>query len=360
MASQLNARNLDRFAEILATSKGKTVRKSGLWAAFAEAFPGRPQGKEEAQWFLDALTTLAERGVIRLPPVTGKRWEEILGVRAPVSIDLHRNSPEKTEPAWRTFPWHHRLSWVADLKRLTDPQQAFLMKVHQGLVEGWFLEPAPFKYRSLQLTGDEKGIGYQIKTALFGPGRLNLDLLGCMRETLPLAWEAVSDRPRAIVFENADPFAIARRVLGEMEDPPYGIVVYGGGYAFSSSVAYLATLDRQISEIHYVGDMDKTGLEIALAARDTASAAGLPKLKPATALHREMIRSAEALGKPGGWPASNRRSLAPPLLQTMAAYLGEKLFSVVIELVESGNRIPEEVLGMREMREGMRATQTAA
>ena len=32
-----------------------------------------------------------------------------------------------------------------------------------------------------------------------------------MKEILPLAWEAVSDRPRAIVFENADYIAINKR-----------------------------------------------------------------------------------------------------------------------------------------------------
>jgi predicted transcriptional regulator len=68
-----------------------------------------------------------------------------------------------------------------------------------------------------------------------------------------------------------------------------------------------------------------------------------------------MIRSAEALGSPGGWPGGRRRSLAPPLREIAAAYLGEELFSVVIELVEGGRRIPEEALGMREMREGMGA-----
>lgn len=358
MSLNLNPRKVDRFAQSLTRFWGKRVNKPDLWAAFAEAFPVRPHGPEEVHWFLEALRALEERGVIRLPPITGRRWEEVQGVRIPSSIDLNRKEPEKTAPDWRAYPWHPRLSWIPDLKRLTDMQREFLLRVHQGLVEGWFSEPAPFKYRSLQLTGDEKGISYQLKTALFGPGKLDLGLLGCMKEILPLAWESVSDRPWAIVFENADPFTIARRVLGEMADPPYGIVVYGGGGAFCNSAAYLATLGRPVSEIHYVGDMDKSGLEIALVAREAARKAELPELKPATALHREMLRSAAELGNPEGWPGPKRRSFPSLLFQKLTEYLGEEIGSGVIELLKEGRRIPEEVLGTEEMRRGMAASKS--
>ena len=356
ISSSPEPQKIEHFAEILTRLSGKRVNKTDLWAAFAEAFPVRPYGPEEVHWFLDALRALEERGVIRLPPITGRRWEEAQGVRIPSSVDLNRKQPEKTAPDWREYPWHPRLSWIPDLKRLTDVQREFLLKVHQGLVEGWFSEPAPFKYRSLQLTGDEKGIRYQLKSALFGPGKLDLELLGCMKEVLPLAWEAVSDRPRAIVFENADPFTIARRVLTEMADPPYGIVVYGEGGAFCSSAAYLATLGRPVSEIHYVGDMDKTGMEIALVAREAARKAGLPELKPATVLHREMLRSAAALGNPRGWPGPKARSFHPLLFQKLTEYLGEEIGSGVIGLLKEGRRIPEEVLGTEEMRRGMAAS----
>jgi hypothetical protein len=47
--------------------------------------------------------------------------------------------------------------------------------------------------------------------------------------------------------------------------------------------------------------------------------------------------------------------LTSSLRQAAAAYLDEELSPVVIELVEGGRRIPEEALGTKEMRHGMRA-----
>lgn len=353
MTPLLDAEKVHLFGKKLKRSKKSAVDRRALWAAFAEAFPGRPSGPEESRWFLAALETLADQGVIQLPAATGKQWESSMGVRVPVSVKIVRQSHEKQPRTWRIFPWHPRLSWVADLKRLSTAQETFLRKVHQGLVEGWFSEPAPMKYRSLQLTGDEKRLGGIAKTTLFGPGKLDLDMLDCMTETLPLAWEAVSDRDRAVVFENADPFMIARRALGEMTDPPYGIVIFGGGNAIRGTIAYLATIGRPVREIHYVGDMDSAGMTIALGALDAARAAGLPEPKPATALHREMLRAARDLGSPNGWPAQRPSAPDAALIARLAAYLSADIHARIAPMLRNENRIPEEVLGIKEMRRGM-------
>lgn len=353
MTPLLDAEKIHLFGKKLKRSKKSRVDRRALWAAFAQAFPGRPSGTEESRWFLAALETLADQGVIQLPAATGKQWESSLGVRVPVAVKLVRKPTEKRPQNWRAFPWHPHLSWVADLNRLSHTQETFLRKVHQGLVEGWFSEPAPMKYRSLQLTGDEKRLGDLTKTTLFGPGKLDLDMLGCMKEIPPLAWESVSDRPRAVVFENADPFMVARRVLGEMADTPYGILIYGGGKAFIRSAAYLATIGRPVSEIHYVGDMDKAGFEIALAARETARTAGLPEPKPATALLREMLRAARDLGSPNGWAMDKFDPPNAAFIERLNTYLPADIHSRIVSILVTRKRIPEEVLGVKEMRRGM-------
>ena len=93
---------------------------------------------------------------------------------------------------WRQFPWHPCLQWVFRLRSLPPDHFAFLKQLNRGLVEGWFEQPECFKYRSLQLTGDEKRLETLVKGTLFAPGCLTLEMLGCLPETLPLAAEQLS------------------------------------------------------------------------------------------------------------------------------------------------------------------------
>ena len=67
----------------------------------------------------------------------------------------------------------------------TEPVDRGAVELHT-LVEGWFEASEPLKYRSLQLTGDEKRLQKLCKCRLFGPGRLTLDMLGCEATDLSL------------------------------------------------------------------------------------------------------------------------------------------------------------------------------
>ncbi|MGH7618657.1 MAG: hypothetical protein ACREPM_15665, partial [Gemmatimonadaceae bacterium] len=235
------------FCDALAKETGGRIERPALWAAFATAFPGRPQGLEQRHWFLEALTTAAERGVIILPSVRGKRWDRTLTPFVPNSVD---RVPEIEAPApstWKTEPWAPALAWVADLTTLDARDYAFLQRVQYGLVHGQFVEAAPFKYRSLELTGDEKRLGKLVTRQLFQPGRLTLALLNCLPEQLPIAWEAVDGRnattpARALVFENHAAFTLALRTLRATPAPRYEIVAFGSGKAVGRSIGWLAHL----------------------------------------------------------------------------------------------------------------------
>ena len=130
-------------------------------------------------------------------------------------------------------------------------QVHFLRRVHDGFVNGMFREPAPLKYRSLQLTGDEKMLAYLATTALFGPARLTLGLLSCLPDALSLAWEAVGDGGRMVIFENAGPFAVARRVLAQLKSRPYDLIAYGVGRSVLAGLGHLPTIERNVASIHY-------------------------------------------------------------------------------------------------------------
>lgn len=358
MSSELDPACLLRFSTLLSETRRTRISRELLWAAYAQAFPNRPQGPEERQWFSESLVLLADQGMLRLPATGGRGWDRSAVPPIPLFVQFNVCTPPKPDRAWRFFPWHPQLAWIADVLYLAEDQLAFLRGVHEGLISGRFADIAPMKHRSLQLTGSEKRLEELSRSELFRPGRLTLELLGCFVETLPFAWESVSDNRRIIVFENAGPFAVARMVLQAMANPPYGMVGFGGGRGFSISVRHLTSIGRPVETIRYVGDIDTEGLAIPQDACRIAAAAGLPPVEPAVEMHEAMFASAAALGFPSGWP--RRKQIDIEKTAAPAHFLVESLRTRATEILRQGNRIPEEVLGPEEMRQAWRAQAPSA
>ncbi len=156
-----------------------------------------------------------------------------------------------------------------------------------------------------------------------------------------------------VIFENAGPFAVARRVLSEVPQRPYDLIAYGGGRSLLASLGHLRTIERRIDTISYVGDLDWAGLDIFVQVRTAAREIGLPDVIPAAELHRQMLSAAQSFGHPEGWP----NPVHTP---------GDRLFAVlqpldvgvrdqVASILTRGNRVPEEVLGPEQLRAAWRA-----
>jgi hypothetical protein len=165
-SSELDERRLDEFERILLSGTAVRVDAQNLWRALAQVFPHRTPGPAERRLLLDALKTIEACGRIRLPPERGKRWDRSMDPAVPTSVDVVRDQAAAAAFPWRTFPWHPNLHWVVQCRSLFPLQVEFLRRVHEGLVNGTFREPAPLKYRSLQLTGDEKMLASFATTSL--------------------------------------------------------------------------------------------------------------------------------------------------------------------------------------------------
>jgi len=354
----LDPGRLRRFLRGLRSKPRTRVDHAHVWKSFASAFPQHPQGPEGRRWLMAALRALEAQGQLRLPVAHGRRWDRSSAIAVPLSVDLARTASTESRQDWRSFPWHPSLQWVLNCRHLTTDQVSFLHRVHEGIVEGAFTEPASFKYRSLQLTGDEKRLGTLVKSQLFQPGRLTLAAIGCEPDMLPLTWETISGRRNMVIFENAGAYMVGLRVLRSLPDPPYGKVAYGSGFDVLKAVGYLRAVELEIEGIDYVGDMDLKGLEIALSLRKVTERLGLPPLRPATPLHHAMLRSATELGAPDGWPAA--KSSTKPTLKDLVRFIDASLQDRVQFVLAKGRRIPEEVLGHAEMREALVASSPGA
>ena len=123
-------------------------------------------------------------------------------------------------------------------------------------------------------------------------------------------------------------------------DSPIGIVAWGGGGLFRSTVEGVADLAAavgcKITAIRYFGDLDLEGLRIPIAASATAERAGLPPVRPAVGLYAQLLRA----GRPDPTPA-----VPPEVATELATWLGPSLGPAAAELLASGHRLAQEAVG---------------
>jgi hypothetical protein len=343
----LDGKRLLRFIHRLDHGKRTRAKLDELWTAFASTYDDLPNGPQRRLWLLAVLQELSEQSKIRLPVRHGKQWDRTSTVALPAAVIVCGKTNERPAADWRQFPWHPQLQWILSRRHLKISDFAFLSRVNQGIVEGWFHQSEPFKYRSLQLTGDEKRLAKLLKcSSLFESGKLSLEMLGCERDVLPVAIDHFSSNPRMLLFENAAPFMVARRMLPQATKSRIGCIAYGAGKQILKSVGYFPTLKCPIEEILYVGDLDCEGIQIAA----TVSLMSTKRaVRPATLFHLAMFDAATTLGSSNGWPAKeyHMRYLSDSALK----YLNIEVRDRARALVEAGRRIPEEVVSHSLMHE---------
>jgi hypothetical protein len=336
---------LQHFRNHLQQPRRRIVRQEALWTAFVSAYSDLPLGPERRRWLVAVLGELAQQGELILPVPHGKQWDRTSTIAIPTAVTLVAHDDSAANKSdWRNYPWHPRLHWIFGLRALMQDQVTFLKRVHAGLVAGWFAQPECFKYRSLQLTGDEKRLEDLHRGILFGPGRLTLEMLGCEPESLPLATEQFSSESTLLIFENAAPFMLARRVLTGCARPAFGRLAYGAGKQVLKAVRYLPMVAPPIVEIQYVGDLDAEGMVIAAELQRLSKS--IP-VRPATRFHQAMLASAAQLESPDGWVLQGDREQDNS--GAGLGFLASEIREQVGNMIRSARRIPEEALSFAAM-----------
>lgn len=347
---------IQKFCGRLVEPRRRIVRLESVWSAFLNSYEDLPSGPVRRRWLAAVLEELSQNGEIELPVRHGRRWDRTSAIPLPTAITLLAlNRDVASRDDWRNFPWHPRLHWVFELRSLKQDQVEFLKRVHAGLVAGWFEQPECFKYRSLQLTGDEKRLEELHRGILFGLGRLTLAMLGCEPEALPLANERFSTDPTLLVFENAAPYMLACRVMANCERPAFGRLAYGAGKQVLKAVRFLPMVEPPILEIQYVGDLDAEGMMIASEFQRMSKA--IP-VRPAGGFHAAMLASAVQLDSPGGWRTKDERQniCAVAGLDFLASEIRDQVSAMLL----SGRRIPEEALSFATMTQLLTADSLAS
>jgi hypothetical protein len=313
------------------TGRGRTRTLAQVQAAFDRADPASRGSAQARALLADSLAELARAGVLtpyrtveqrqRPPLPTGVRWND--------------QPPTTPKPMPNRRPWHPSLN-AAATARLTPGQHRLLWAVSEWLFVGGGLRTNPeltLAERSLEVTGDEKAF---IRNAdLLTQFGLDPETLRCRRVIPPLHTIPTGSGTVALVVENMDTFESLRVALAA-EPGPVGMVCWGAGAAFETSVRRLAQAPAPIEQIRYFGDLDDAGLRIPASAERNATAAGLPGVQPWYGLYQALYAR--------GREAEAPRKLSPEQSNELAGWLPESLRERAVTLLCARKRLAQEAV----------------
>ncbi|MGV8847386.1 Wadjet anti-phage system protein JetD domain-containing protein [Tessaracoccus sp.] len=291
------------------------------------------------------ITELADQGVIVLPR-SAAGWDTRNTPALPQWVSRPALPPRPTATVTSRV-WPDSLAAAALVAERPDEIRLLT------LVADWMRrdpnpDQVPLEERSLDILDDEKLLALELTKRLFTTGTLTLGLLAAYRTPIPFASQHIhgTGPTKLLVAENNATYHSL--VIVAREQPEHTRqdlqVAWGSGKQFPASIASVPLLDPAPTAIFYFGDLDLAGLQIPVNAAVTARTLGLPEVHPAAALYEHALA--------GGTPRPDRsntgtRTQFPDLL----AWLPKHLRSPLADLLAAGNRIPQEIVGQRELRQ---------
>jgi hypothetical protein len=294
---------------------------------------------------LAALTDLETEGLIAFPRSL-KNFDD----RSQPALPLWVTKPPRDRRRPPTAPrrvWPPALERAAVLADRPD-EVAMLNLIADWLRDNSHAEPVPIEERSLELLDDEKALTLQTGKRLFTTGVLTLDLLRCYRTPLPFVSQHVQGiGPTCLlVAENNATYhslLTSARELSQSTRPDLH-VAWGSGRQFPVAIDSVRLLAPMPVSLHYFGDLDHAGFQIAIDAARAAVQQGLPILRPATALYEAALDY--------GTPRVDKSNFGSRLdYSDLLEWLPERLRPRVATLLHGRMRIPQETVGRRLLRE---------
>lgn len=305
-----------------------TIEKA--WLALHPEWENRP-GLNDV--LLGHLRELEALGHVQMPK-DPKRWSR--GTPSCPEWCLYTPSKELGLENEYSGPWHAKLGFNTQYKG--DTLQ-LLVKVNLFLLNrDRFDYLVPLKERSLQICGDEKRLdSFRVGNTHLFKGLLALEDIGAFHAEAPLAYEVYADSTTTIglILENQDSYYSFRE--WNKKHRYYRAVVYGSGYAFSSSYRNLPALqtEHNVQSFQYLGDLDYTGFQIPAGVASLCATG----LLPATTWYTWLVEHGIARPNKAG---VDQREPSPWLNNSF-------LHEAICKLWLTGQWIPQESLGLDQL-----------
>jgi hypothetical protein len=286
-----------------------------------------------------AIEQLQQEGVVRCPSAKGD-WDRTgtpalpNWVRPPLGSRKRRVRPPGRLPGYL----RPELAGARALEPLRPEEIVVLEQVNAWLVRRTGSkrpQVVPHRERSLEVFGNEKRLDTLVSSRLMESEVVTLDLLSCVWIPPQLPWKRIGTGGTALVVENAATYhSIARALSGA--GGSVDLVAYGGGNAFTKTVAGLAEADAgPVNQILYFGDLDEAGIAIPMRASTEASRFHLPPPIPALELYDLLL----AHGRP-----ESVTPAVPIRAHELASWFGPAAVHIE-ELLLSGVRLAQEAVG---------------
>lgn len=304
-----------------------------LWKLLDQVDPSSRSDVRRRILLSELITELAAAEVVELP--AARSYDDSETPLLPRFVILPR--PAADARPRRPVVWHPALSWVPQ-NRLTSAQMDTLEQVNHWLYENRETLVVPSRERSLEIFGDEKALDRLVLTSLFGPERLDLELLLCRRVVPRLHCESAGGGDLLLVIENSDTFDSVLSVLRDRDDHLVGLVGWGAGTGFEASALSISRLGRPIAAVRYFGDLDENGLRIPMNAAALTQNEGLPTVTPAMGLYAALLRH--------GTPQPGQRKPSTEAVANLVSWLPSVHRVAAQRLLLSGDRMAQEAVGL--------------
>jgi len=232
-----------------------------LRQAWLSVHPEQVQHPERDALMLEAISAYAEQGHLALPAASS--FEKLGHPRMPKFVTLVTGDQRTPTIDWAALPWLPELGFWPLLTN-SEKQVAFA-------INEWMRRPkvrvlsVPLRERALEIFGDEKFLDLRVRNDAIFAGRLPLTTLKTFLVSPPLPHRKADAPGRPVVIvENHHTYWS----LGEwnVKAKRYATVIYGAGYAVSSTSRALGEVLREVrgTSVLYFGDLDPEGVAIPL------------------------------------------------------------------------------------------------
>ncbi|MEH6413826.1 Wadjet anti-phage system protein JetD domain-containing protein [Pseudomonas sp. CGJS7] len=239
----------------------KRIALAELRQMWLTVHPEQVEHPERDSLMLETLSNYAEHGYLALPAANS--FEKVGHPRMPKFVTLITGSRHIPTTDWAALPWLPELGFWPLLKN-SEKQVAFA-------INEWLRRPkgrglfAPLRERALEIFGDEKFLDLRVRNDALFAGRLPLTILRTFLVSPPLPHKKANapGRPAVIVENHHTYWSLSE---WNVDAKRYATVIYGSGYAVSSTSRALDEILREVNgtSVLYFGDLDPEGIAIPL------------------------------------------------------------------------------------------------
>lgn len=322
--------------------RSRRVPLSALREEFARERPELASSGSFRERLRARLEELEAAGRIIFPAKNGGGWDSVGTPPLPKWVQRPpRPVAARTDP--QVIAWLPAMAFARKLRRPDDIRTA--IAVNEFLVRKRHeLQPVPLRERSLQIFGDEKALDRRCRNGALFNGQLKLETIGALEPPPPLPYESVGTPGLPLLLlENHHTYWSFSGWNSQVRK--YSAVVYGAGWAISRCGPALATVMQQTggAGIEYFGDIDPTGIRIALKLAAQIKNAQLPPLRAANELYTRALQ--DGVRRPLGRTPSRSQ------LEEAKTWLPASLHADIEQLYSAGQRIPQESVGLDVLRQ---------